>query len=195
MGWSTDIFSPEPSPGIICSICHDVLENASSLKECGHTYCARCIRVCLERVSPSCPNCRVAVTGINPNYALRDVIESMPVRCPGCKSDDDDDEGSKNSQQGDEDSDGCDWSGTVKELNDHQKVCELVKVRCPIEGCEHTCRRKDMERHLSSNRMMHMVLRHEQKMNALDEKYTNLWDTLLDELSCGGQCLACGPEQ
>ena len=79
MGYSTDIFASGPSEGFICAICHDVLKDAFSLN-CGHTFCGGCIDALPW--DPSCPNCRVSVTSSNPNYAMRDVIGELAVKCP-----------------------------------------------------------------------------------------------------------------
>ena len=159
MGHPTDIFLELSSNNCICAICHDVLEDASSLKECGHTFCDACIRD-LESHSSPCPNCRAVVRGANANYILRDVIESMHVKCP-------DADGNNNKRKRDEnDSEetahsGCDWKGQLKDLKDHESVCGYKIVPCTVDGCTHTCRRRDREIHLSSGTgmMMHMDLK------------------------------------
>jgi len=132
------------------------------LKECGHTFCDACIKNCLER-NPSCPNCRVAVTGSNPNYSMRGMVEELQVSCPEWTHDDDDESGNKRKR-------GCDWEGPLKDLHGHENVCGFKMIACRVDGCGHTCKRRDMESHRSSviGIMMHMELRHEKKMSDME---------------------------
>lgn len=168
MGHPTDIFIELSSNNCICAICHDVLEDASSLKECGHTFCDACIRD-LESHSSPCPNCRAVVRGANANYILRDVIESMQVRCPDAE------DGNSNKRKRDENdreetaNSGCNWKGQLKDLKDHESVCGYKIVPCTVDGCTHTCRRRDIESHLSSGTgmMMHMDL----KLSAMEQRH------------------------
>ena len=125
MGYSTDIFSSEPSESCSCAICHDVLKNACSLN-CGHTFCAECITsCCASNNNPSCPNCRVDIISANPNYAMRDVIGELAVKCP--------------------DSEECEWTGEVKDIESHGNTCMFKTIVCDVEECNHMCQRKDMD--------------------------------------------------
>jgi hypothetical protein len=81
MGLPVEIFITSPPDSSTCAICHDVLEDAVSMKECGHTFCDHCARDCLRSNSNSCPNCRVQVSGTNPNFFARESIGSMQVKC------------------------------------------------------------------------------------------------------------------
>jgi hypothetical protein len=103
MGHPTDIFlAPLAASTFTCAICWDVLKDATSFKECGHTFCELCVDECIARKT-RCPNCRRPVqTGSNPNYAMRDVVDSLEVRCQV---------------------ESCGWKGTVGELHQHRDVC------------------------------------------------------------------------
>ncbi|KAL7439211.1 hypothetical protein ACHAXM_006625 [Skeletonema potamos] len=178
MGHPTDIFLSYPDDTLICAICHEVLNDASSFKECGHTFCDGCILECLA-VNPTCPTCREYVhTGSNPNYALRDIIDKLEVRCPeeleerpakrlkstGDNCDDNGDEYSP-----------CDWRGTVSGLKKHvADECLLATMSCGEEGCQHMCQRRHMEAHRSSQKgmMRHMELKYENKLKALEMNVT-----------------------
>jgi len=59
-----------------CAICHDVMKDATSLN-CGHTFCDGCIQQYRSLSSNLCPSCRTIITGTHPNYAVRNIIESM----------------------------------------------------------------------------------------------------------------------
>ena len=150
MGYSTDIFSSEPAEGFICAICHDVLKDACSLN-CGHTFCTECIDTCrASSNNPSCPNCRVMVTSSNPNYAMRDVVGSLALKqCPD-----------------------CDWTGQLKDLESHENTCAFRVVMCDVEGCNHTCLRKDMKDHTSNTNVMlkHMELKYVNMLKEMEEK-------------------------
>ena len=153
MGYSTDIFASEPSEGFICAICHDVLKDACALN-CGHTFCGGCIDTCrASSNNPSCPNCRVAVTSSNPNYAIKDVIGELAVKCP--------------------DSEECEWTGQVKDLESHGKMCMFKTILCDVQGCDHTCQRKNMGDHTSDTgvKFKHMELKYDKKLKEIEEKY------------------------
>ena len=153
MGYSTDIFSSEPSESCTCAICHDVLKNACALN-CGHTFCAECITSCrASSNNPSCPNCRVEIISANPNYAMRDVIGELAVKCP--------------------DSEECEWTGEVKDIESHGNTCMFKTIVCDVEECNHMCQRKDMGDHTSNTVVMirHLELKHDKKFKDMEEKY------------------------
>ena len=151
MGYSTDIFASEPAKRFICAICHDVLKDACSLN-CGHTFCGGCIDSYRSSSSnPSCPNCRVTVTSFNPNYIVREVIDALVVKqCPDCN-----------------------WTGEVKDVESHGNTCAFRVVTCDIEGCNHTCKRKDMGEHTSNTTVMlkHMELKYVNMLKEMEENY------------------------
>ena len=109
MGHPTNIFSPEPSPSCICIICHEVLELASSLKACGHTFCNNCIETSFQD-SNLCPTCRVESSkyyfarDFIPNYFARDTVDELQVMC-NPKAHQDDDDGNKKRKRDDDDDD------------------------------------------------------------------------------------------
>ena len=164
MGHPTDIFSSEPSASCICVICHDVLKDASSL-QCGHTFCKECIDQSLES-NDICPNCRALVEDDSiPNYVVRDIIGGMEVKCPhgegGRHQDGDGDSNKKRKRDGTNDTDCCNWKGPLKDLKHHENnECGYKVVTCSVDGCTHSCLRKDMNSHISSPTgiLLHMKL-------------------------------------
>ena len=81
------------------------------------------------------------VTSSNPNYVVREVIDALAVKqCPDCN-----------------------WTGEVKDVESHGNTCAFRVVTCDIEGCNHTCKRKDMEDHTSNTVVMirHMELKYD----------------------------------
>jgi len=164
MGHSTDIFLNKPADTCICAVCHDVLKEASSLN-CGHSFCTECIDSLNLMDSPSCPTCRADITSSNPNYAVRGIIDALDVSCP---------------YGGGE----CGWNGKVGELQSHGDICMFKVIECGIEGCTHTCKRKDMAAHRSSNEALfkHMELKHERKMNEMEAKLSLRYNGRIDAL-------------
>ena len=156
MGYSTDKFCSTPADSFICAICHDVLKDACALN-CGHTFCAECIESCrASSNNPSCPNCRVVVTSSNPNYIVREVIGGLSVRCP--------------------DSEECEWNGQINDIDSHGNTCMFKTITCEVEGCDHTCQRKDMADHASNTdvKFKHMELKYDKKLNEVEKKFTEI---------------------
>jgi len=176
MGHPTDIFLSPPPDSSTCAICHDVLQDAVSMKECGHTFCDGCAKTCLH-TTKSCPNCRVEVTGCNPNFFARESIGAMQVKCPHGKHDDDE-EGAKRRRGNDGEalpSEGCTWTGSCEDFENHDKACEFKIITCELDGCDHKCRRKDMDNHLSGGGF----LRH---MNLMKQSITASYDSKMEEM-------------
>ncbi len=200
MGHPTDIFLKKPDDSIICAICLEVLRDPASFKECGHTFCEDCIKGCLSN-NRTCPTCRVSVhTGSNPTYILRDLVGKLEVRCPnsllGSDSDNNSDNGSNNppskrlkttgeTNEIDElnnNESGCDWKGTIGKLDQHlADECPLTTIECGEEGCKHTCQRRRMAAHKSSQQgfiahmklgfIAHMKLKHQNELTAIKLEY------------------------
>jgi hypothetical protein len=196
MGHPTDIFLKKPDDSIICSICLEVLDDPASFKECGHTFCAKCISACLSSANTTCPTCRQSIeTGSNPTYILRDLIGKLDVKCPnsllGSDSDNNSDNGSNNPPSKRlrakrlkptvDESDGrnnetacCDWKGTISELDQHlADECPFTTIECGEEGCKHTCQRRHLAAHKSSQQgiIAHMKLKHQNELTAIKLEY------------------------
>lgn len=159
MGHPVDIFTAPPSDSAICAICHDVLKDAVSMKECGHTFCQECAAACL-RSSRRCPNCRVYVTGSNPCYFARDSIGSMQVKCPHGSDEEGTDESNKR-RKGDNGEavpeECCNWVGRCEDFKNHDDLCQLKVISCSIDGCSHRSRRKDMDSHLTGDSLLRHI--------------------------------------
>ena len=190
MGHPTEIFIPPPPDGFICAVCMDVLESAKSFS-CGHSFCGGCCSRVTAAPEAVCPTCRAKADDAKPNYAMRDVVDGLTVRCPEYggrgdgrkrKRDEADEEGGEATAGG-----GCEWTGPLRDLDEHRKPCGHAMVSCALEGCNHGCRRKDMEAHLSggASLLRHMQLmqasqdaRHEEAIQALRTKYESRITTL-----------------
>ena len=198
MGHPTDIFLSKPDDSFTCAICHEILKDASSFKECGHTFCDECISFVTNRLDPKCPTCRKLVnTGSNPNYLLRDIIDKLEVKCPEEVEEspaakrlkttgENNESNSENNDAVDYEYSGCcGWRGTVSGLKHHMtNECLLATVMCGVEGCTHTCQRRDMEAHRSSQQgmMQHMELKYENKLKAMEMKYESKYQMMNDRI-------------
>lgn len=134
MGHPVEIFPTPPPDSAICAICHDVLQNAVSMKECGHTFCDECAKACLP--TKTCPNCRVGVTGSIPCFYARESIGAMQVKCLlGRSIEDDESNKRKRGNEGDATpADSCDWTGRCEDLKSHEDVCGFKTILCDLDG-------------------------------------------------------------
>ena len=171
----------------LCGICLDVLERATTLSVCGHTFCEQCIAMAVI-TNPECPKCRMnveiqkaeyveednAIT--TPNYIANEVIGNMTIRChhtknatSTCTNTNNGNEGrATGHQQVDEtiNSNGCQWEGKVSDLKNHLEMyCQWAEITCPISGCKHQCARKDMSSHNELRMQDHFQLIFEQQVN------------------------------
>ena len=74
----------------------------------------------------------------------------------------------------DDDETGCNWRGIISELDQHvADECEFTVIECGEEGCKHTCRRRDMGAHKSSQQSIiaHMKLKHQNELTAIELVY------------------------
>lgn len=70
--------APAPPAPPQCPVCHDLLFEAM-VASCGHSLCSQCVQA-TERnrggARRKCPECRVTIEPYQPNFVLRDVIET-----------------------------------------------------------------------------------------------------------------------
>eukprot|EP00956_Cyclotella_meneghiniana_P029845 scaffold73555_cov37-Cyclotella_meneghiniana.AAC.5 len=188
MGHPTEIFVSSPPDSSTCAICHDVLEDAVSMKECGHTFCDGCAKTCLQTNTKECPSCRVEVTGCIPNFFARESIGAMQVKCPHGRNDNADEE-SKRRRGNDGDAlqtECCGWTGRCDDFENHDNACEFKTITCELDGCDHKCRRKDMVNHLSGGGFLrHMNLMkqsNDRKMEEMKQSIAASYDSKMEEM-------------
>jgi len=118
-------------------------------------------------------HCRTPVSDANPNYTLRDVIGTMQIKCPCADTDGGICKKRKSNNNEAISAAGCEWKGQLKDLKEHEKVCMHEVIECETEGCDHKCKRKDMESHLSGTTsiMKHLTLSYEHKMKQMEQRY------------------------
>jgi len=122
-------------PKYLCTFCGNVLRDPVQTS-CGHRYCKSCVEPLL-RSSPS--RCLVDNEEITEKkifedkFARREIL-SLPVQCANqC--------------------DGCDWTGELGQLEDHEAQCPYTKVQCMYPSCGALMLREDLSRHLEEECM------------------------------------------
>jgi hypothetical protein len=64
----------------VCSICHEMMDEASFIEECGHDFCEHCITYWLE-LNSTCPVCRkVTMGGLKPSVLVRKIVTKLRSR-------------------------------------------------------------------------------------------------------------------
>lgn len=137
------------------------------------TNAPRPAEACLE--TESCPTCRVAVSGTNPNFYARESIGSMQVKCPNGEDNDDRSKRRRGDTGNVVPAETCEWTGSCDDLEKHDSTCQFKVVRCELDGCYHECQRKDMARHLSGGGF----LRH---MNLMKQSITASYAQKIEDL-------------
>eukprot|EP01083_Nonionella_stella_P090401 252565_1 len=103
-----------------------------------------------------CAECSRDMDGITPNKAVQNMINNLKTQCLSLDDDNEDDES-------DPDDDGiegakviatqvkdnpCDWTGMIKEWQDHSKECPFLMIQCS-ECKAFQCQRKSMNDHIA----------------------------------------------
>ena len=104
-GYDCD-FVDHPSESLTCAICLMPFRNPHILDCCGAKYCESCIgRV--KAASQPCPICKQFFNSMVDRSKHREVL-SLKVRCS-------------------RKTDGCDWKGELRHLEEHEKGCTGAK--------------------------------------------------------------------
>ena len=134
-----------------CPLCLLVLREPYQATCCGKSFCKECIDKA-EDSSPSCPTCKEEDDFVcYPNKGLQLSLYDFRVYCTNKSK-------------------GCDWTGKLRELDDHLnlnppadkslKGCPFEVIKCPLSyaGCEEKLPRQDIDDHLSEQTVGHMLM-------------------------------------
>jgi hypothetical protein len=97
-GHDTALFVEEPLAAWTCVTCHDVMKQAVSFCDNGHSSCRGC-------VTDKCPQCRTPIAPIRSLRELNDTIAHQMVRCSV------------------ENGWPCGWTGQLSARDDHMRDC------------------------------------------------------------------------
>ncbi|XP_072172049.1 TNF receptor-associated factor 6-like [Diadema setosum] len=123
-------FEPELDPKHECPICLMCLRDPVQT-ECGHRFCADCIRHCLRVTSLRCPVDNVALTESQmfPDICVKREIMDLQAHCPFKD---------------------CPELVELRNIDNHREVCEFRTEPCP-NLCGASMRRKSITNHLESS--------------------------------------------
>ena len=126
-------FIPKPQEHFYCKDCKYVAREPTITTCCGRTFCQGCIEKVMQKGDP-CTHCGKEVREPIPQLWYREEISTMRVEC--LKKDS-----------------GCDWEGTLKDLDTHldqdRGCCKYIEIPCP-RGCGVNIERKYIDAHLNN---------------------------------------------
>ena len=93
------------SKHLYCCICEEIFVKPIRIKECGHTFCKKCLKS-WEKYSKNCPLCRKNFVFKNTKRDIiaYNIINDLEVFC---------------------NNDNCPWKGKLVELKKHLKKCNM----------------------------------------------------------------------
>ncbi|XP_074631365.1 TNF receptor-associated factor 6-like isoform X1 [Acropora palmata] len=127
----------------ICQICHLPLKQAI-LTRCGHRFCNECLNEYFRRLknrkqNPECPCDREKIDtekDIFPDKASQRKILSYKVKCP---------------------SDGCQWTGELRDVETHEESCIYKIIECTHYCCNIRLPRHSLDEHLETSCLWRIV--------------------------------------
>ncbi|PAA65648.1 hypothetical protein BOX15_Mlig027397g1 [Macrostomum lignano] len=128
MGFDVDRFEEEVNEGLLCAICHDVLEDAVQAP-CEHAFCSACIQAWLLEDN-SCPVDRQILLASELRQLhryMRNDLNNLQIRCQYWQH-------------------GCREKVPLETLHQHESACPSEPMRCP--ACRADTSRGEMARHL-----------------------------------------------
>ncbi|NXP03955.1 TRAF2 factor, partial [Thinocorus orbignyianus] len=124
----------------LCSNCNNILKKALQTL-CGHRYCSACLSwIVRTNKNAICQKCKeedpstlsegslLAEERAFGDAAINKEISDLKVHCVTL---------------------GCSWSGTMKNFEEHQSLCEYALIPCHT-GCGHMVMRKKLADHLEN---------------------------------------------
>ncbi|KAM8934305.1 TNF receptor-associated factor 1 [Pelodytes ibericus] len=139
-GYPTIICDVLPRNKFLCCNCHNVLRKAQQTM-CGHRYCSLCLSwIVRKKERPICPKCQEEEADPASltddclltrdrtfiDSAINKEISELRAHCVTA---------------------GCHWSGTLKDYDDHENLCEYAQIPCHT-GCGCMVVRRQLADHL-----------------------------------------------
>lgn len=127
MGFDAQFFQTIPGD-YKCPICM-FAQRRPCLTHCGHGFCDACLKKTIKDDKLTCPVCRAELekSHIYPNKQNERNILNLLIKC-------------------DQQKEGCDWTGQLRQQEDHNKSCLYVAIQCG-RHCEEILKRMDMIDH------------------------------------------------
>lgn len=105
-----------------CCICLCTMETSVCIVPCGHSCCSSC-----GLHLTSCPECRVSIVQVIPNFLANSLVQSRMVQCIHCDSH-------------------VPYNGLRRHIHDQCTVCPFTVVPCT--DCAQTMQRCELEKHI-----------------------------------------------
>jgi len=142
VGGYTCEFVDQPPDDLLCKKCNHVAKNPQQLKCCGEFYCKSCLASWNVLHKASC-----SVKHKNKNEPLdhffdhksNERIQKLKVECTNLDQ-------------------GCDWTGELKDLDDHRSQCPKEEIPCTFSdvGCETRPLREYLNYHITQDQQQHL---------------------------------------
>mmetsp|Transcript_27535 Transcript_27535/g.44810 ORF Transcript_27535/g.44810 Transcript_27535/m.44810 type:complete len:677 (-) Transcript_27535:959-2989(-) len=128
MGLPEGLFAnPEAARQFACSVCNSIADKPRILQPCEHVFCKKCA----ESLTGTCPiDHETYVTKRELGHLALRMYNGLQVMCE---------------RRGH----GCEWIGTVGELEKHFLECPAAPVHCPLSEQCGSMSRKDLKHHLT----------------------------------------------
>ena len=136
----------QPPDDLLCQMCNYPAKEPQQLKCCGTLYC----KSCLARITSSAaswpsygPRCCVKCKSKSLDHFFdrksNEQIQKLMVEC---------------TNQGE----GCDWTGELKDLDDHCSQCPKEVIPCTLSevGCETRLLRENLDDHIAQDQQQHL---------------------------------------
>uniref|UniRef100_A0A1X7U776 RING-type domain-containing protein n=1 Tax=Amphimedon queenslandica TaxID=400682 RepID=A0A1X7U776_AMPQE len=123
----------DPPDEYQCHICTLVAQDPQQVTCCSNIYCKSCLDTLKEKGQGFiCPTCRSSLEGkYFKDGRVERGIKSLEIYCTNTDS-------------------GCQWMGTIKDIDTHLNSCTYQLVPCTNE-CGEKIRRSALEIHLTDN--------------------------------------------
>ncbi|NXE04437.1 TRAF2 factor, partial [Lophotis ruficrista] len=165
----------------LCSSCHNVLKRALQTL-CGHRYCSACLSwIVRNNKNAVCQKCKeedpstlsegslLAEERAFGDAAINKEISELKVHCV---------------------TPGCSWSGTMKNFEEHQSLCEYALIPCHT-GCGLMVMRKKLADHLENGCVNNVTTCQKCKQSLSSSEYQNHSAPLTNKDGCRFSEVGC----
>lgn len=159
MGFASTLFVEQPvEEELLCSLCLEVFDRPVNACAQGHTFCTTCLTQA-QASRQTCPQCRGELFSTPPpNRPLQNMISKLAVRCKnaGAFAGSEPTEPPQKQRKTDAAASvdesarakvGCEWTGTVEQLDEHLKMCAFILVPCGLRGCRARVLKQELSAH------------------------------------------------
>lgn len=134
------MFVDQPPDDLLCKKCNHVAKNPQQLKCCGEFYCKSCLASwnVLHKASCSVKHKNEPLDYFF-DHKSNEQIQKLMVKCTSLDE-------------------GCNWTGELKDLDDHHSQCPKEEIPCTFSevGCETRPLRENLENHITQDQQQHL---------------------------------------